>query len=244
MTDGPSRAPKLDRVEAVTVCIPWRPQPSRLDAYARVTAEYRRILPEARIVAVDTDDSPFNLAACRNRAVELYGGSGGVVVLSDADTMPEEGPLRAAIRGAATSGRVHLPYDEYRWLGDDGSAQFAAGVPLIDCDFELVHGACSGVYVTSAATWAAHSGQDERFRGWGYEDAAWHVAHTTLLGTPIRHEGRVYALHHVAEVRAGTHFDANAALMDRYRAASGEPVSMSALIGERIAAKALSAPGI
>ena len=89
---------------------------------------------------------------------------------------------------------------------------------------DLVRGACSGVYVTTPRTWAAHGGQDERFRGWGFEDAAWYLAHEALLGEPpIRHEGRVYALHHAprcgpARVRA------NAALMDRYRAAEGDPL--------------------
>jgi hypothetical protein len=230
------------RVESVIVCIPWRPQPSRLDAFARVTDWYSQILPGVRIVAVDTDHTPFNLAACRNVAVREHGADGSVVVLSDADTMPEREPLLAAVAGAATSGRVHLPYTEYHWLGAQGSAQFASGVDLADCEYELVRGACSGVYVTTAETWSAHGGQDERFRGWGYEDAAWNVAHTTMLGEPLRHEGSVYALHHVAETRAGAHFDANAALMERYRDASGDPEAMLSLLGERSAENALSAP--
>ena len=46
----------------------------------------------------------------------------------------------------------------------------------------------------------------------------------------MRHEGRVYALHHAAEVRAGAHYDANAALMERYRAAEGDPVAMAQLV--------------
>ncbi|BDI23605.1 hypothetical protein [Herbiconiux sp. L3-i23] len=228
---------------SATVCIPWRPQPSRIDAFERVQEHYRRVLPGASIVPLDTGHVPFNLAACRNEAVRRFGADGGVVVLTDADTMPEEEPLLAAIDGARTSGRVHLPYDEYHWLGSAGSAQFAGGVPLAACEYELVRGACSGVYVTTASTWAAHGGQDERFRGWGYEDAAWNVAHTTLLGAPIRHTGSVYALHHVAETRAGVHFDANAALMERYRAASGDPSAMASLLDERSAENALSAPG-
>jgi len=99
-----------------------------------------------------------------------------------------------------------------------------------------VIGACSGVYVTTPRTWARHGGQDERFRGWGFEDAAWYLAHGALLGQPpVRHEGRVYALHHAAEVRAGAHYDANAALMERYRAAEGDPVAMAQLVaGSRV----------
>ena len=42
----------------------------------------------------------------------------------------------------------------------------------------------------------------------------------------------MYALHHAAEVRAGAGYEANAALMARYRAAEGAPVAMAQLVGE------------
>jgi hypothetical protein len=204
----------------VTIVIPWRAQPSRLAAFDAVVAWYRDALGDVPVLIVDSDDAVFNLARCRNLGVGRLADPDDVVVIGDADTIPERPALLEAIAAAQTSGRVHLPYTEYRWLGASGTAQFAAGAALADCDHEVVHGACSGVYVTTPATWASHGGQDERFRGWGFEDAAWHVAHETLLGEPPRrHPGRVYALHHVAEPREGEHYDANAALMERYRAA-------------------------
>jgi hypothetical protein len=177
------------------------------------------------------------LSACRTRGIAAA-ASDEVVVVNDADTLPEPDALRAAVAAAAASGRVHLPYTEYRWLGAEGTAQLRAGALAEDCAFELIRGACSGVYVTTPRTWAAHGGQDERFRGWGFEDAAWYLAHETMLGgPPIRHGGRVYAMHHVAETRAGARYDANAALMDRYRAAAGDAAAMAQLLAE---ARALS----
>ena len=135
---------------------------------------------------------------------------------------------------ARTSGLVHLPYTEYRWLGARGDAQLREGRAAEECDHDLVIGACSGVYVTTPRTWSRHGGQDERFRGWGFEDAAWCLAHSALLGRPpVRHEGRVYALHHPAEVRAGAGYETNAALMGRYRAAEGDPAAMAQLVSER-----------
>lgn len=215
----------------VTIVIPWRPQPSRLAAFDAVVAWYREELGDVPVLIVDSDDDVFNLARCRNLGVGRLADPEEVVVIGDADTIPEGGALREAIAAAATSGRVHLPYTEYRWLGAAGTAQHAAGVPLADCDHEVVRGACSGVYVTTPATWASHGGQDERFRGWGFEDAAWHVAHETLLGEPPRrHEGRVFALHHVAELREGPNYEANAALMARYRAAATLPAEMRRLL--------------
>lgn len=214
------------------VVLPWRPAPSRIDAFERVTAWYRDNVPELALSTVDTDDQPFVLAACRNRAMR-DADPDEVVVIGDADTIPEAEPLRVAIDAARTSGLVHLPYTEYRWLGSSGSADAARGMPLDQCAVEqFVQGACSGVYVATPRTWAAHGGQDEGFRGWGFEDAAWYLAHETLLGAPpARHEGRVYALHHVGEVRAGAGYEANAARMELYRAAAGDRAAMATLVG-------------
>ena len=225
--------PPLDTtLPPARIVIPWRPAPSRLDAFERVTAWYRATLPQLPLKTVDTGDIPFVLAACRNMAMR-EAAADEVVVVGDADTIPEREPLIAAIRAAAESPYVHLPYDEYRWLGRTGSAEHAAGVPLEDCTVEqYVDGACSGVYVATPRAWASHGGQDERFRGWGFEDAAWYLAHSTLLGRrPVRHRGRVYALHHIGEVRAGAAYDANAERMDNYRTAAGDPWAMARLVG-------------
>lgn len=215
------------------VAIPWRPQPSRIDAFERVVAWYGDNLPHVEIVTVDTDDEVFVLAACRNAAMAAA-QPGEVVVIGDADTIPEREPLLAAIRAAASSDRVQMPYDEYRWLGRTGTADYAAGVPLEDCRVEQwVHTACSGVYVATSHVWASHGGQDEGFRGWGFEDAAWLEAHTTILGAPPqRHAGRVYALHHAAAPREGERYEANVERMARYRAAAGDPRAMRLLVAQ------------
>ncbi|PRY69990.1 hypothetical protein B0I08_101112 [Glaciihabitans tibetensis] len=220
---------------SLTVLIPWRSQPSRIAAFDAVATWYRTHFADVEIRTVDSPEAVFNLAQCRNLAVAGVQNADEVVVINDADTLPELESLLAAIAAAATSGVVHLPYTEYRWLGAAGTTQYAAGRPLVDCDFELVHGACSGIYVATPATWWAHGGQDERFRGWGFEDAAWYLAHATLLGEePRRHSGRVYALHHEPQLRAGVQYDANAAWMERYRAAVGDAISMRALVLARL----------
>jgi len=229
----------------LTVLIPWRPQPSRLAAFDSVIAWYRENLGDVDIRTVDSEDEIFNLAQCRNHGVSSIDDDAQVVIINDADTIPELGPLRAAIDAAATSGRVHLPYTAYHWLGAVGTAQSLAGRPLDQCGHELVRGACSGVYVTTPATWWAHGGQDERFRGWGFEDAAWYLAHETLLGEqPVRHRGTVYALTHTPEMREGPHYEANALLMQRYREASVSVEAMSQLVASvASAARARALPG-
>ncbi len=229
----------------LTVLIPWRPQPSRVEAFDVVIAWYRENFGDIDIRTVDCDDEIFNLAQCRNLGIASIEDAGQVVIINDADTVPEIGPLREAIEAAASSGRVHLPYTAYHWLGAEGTAQLISGRSLDECDFELVRGACSGVYVTTPATWWSHGGQDERFRGWGFEDAAWYLAHETLLGEPPRrHGGTVYALHHTPEVREGPQYDANAQLMQQYRDASVSVEAMSQLVESvATAARARALPG-
>lgn len=202
----------------VLVAIPWRPQPSRIPAHTAVTAHYRALLPDAHIIDVDTGHDPFCLAGCRNKGVRIAEQTGAdVVVLGDADTLPEREPLLAAIDAARTSGRVHLPYTEYRSLGGAGTAQYRAGRPLPDCSHITIPAACSGVYVTTPATWWTCGGQDERFRGWGMEDVAFLVAHRVLLGgDPVRHQGRVYAMPHQSAPKTGPAYEANVALYHRY----------------------------
>jgi hypothetical protein len=233
----------------VTVIVPWRAAPSRHAAFEFVTDWYRRALPQATILPIDSDDELFNLARCRNLGVDLIDDPDEVVVISDADTFPEPEALSTAIAEAATSGLVHLPYTDYHWLGARGTDELLDGTAAADCDFELVRGACSGVYVTTPRTWWAHGGQDERFRGWGFEDAAWYIAHTTLLGQPPqRHPGRVFAMHHTTQLREGPQYERNAALASRYRAAAGDRDAMRQLVEEDLAsesvANARSLPGI
>jgi hypothetical protein len=208
-----------------------------------VTSWYLHELGDVDIRLVDSRDDVFNLAQCRNIGIE-ESAPDDVVIINDADTIPQREPLLAAVAAARSSGLVHLPYTTYHWLGPAGTRQAEAGVELAECDFELVHGACSGVYVTTPRTWTQHGGQDERFRGWGFEDAAWYIAHSTLLGEPPRrHEGAVFALHHEAQPREGAQYDANAALMERYRESSHHPDAMRQLVEGAAAANARALPG-
>lgn len=216
----------------VLVGIPWRPQPSRRQAHDLTVARYRELLPGADLIEVDTRHKQFCLAACRNEIVRRAETGGyDVVVIGDADTIPEPGPLHEAIQ-ATGDGYVHLPYTEYRSLEERGTRQHAAGTPLERCAHTVYGPACSGVYVTTPAAWWACGGQDERLRGWGFEDVCWLVAHKALLGAPpVRHAGRVYALGHLPAAKTGKQYDANKARHDKYIAAAEHgPRAVRALV--------------
>lgn len=224
----------------VLVAIPWRPQPHRVYAHDLTVQRYRELLPDADIIDVDTTHDAFCLAGCRNLGVRMAElGGHDIVILGDADTLAEPEPLREAINGALTSGKVHLPYSRYRSLGETGTRQHLAGAPLADCDHIVIPYATSGVYVTTPAIWWACGGQDERLHGWGMEDVCWLVAHRALLGAePVRHEGSVFALHHASAVKEGEQYDRNVAIYQRYLEAGdfGNPDAVRAIIAEQKAA--------
>lgn len=214
----------------VEVVIPWREQPSRLPAFHAVCAWYEE--HGFRTTLVDTHHEPFNLSACRNAGVT--NATAPVVVIGDADTIPEIGPLNEAISAARTSGMTHLPYSlgNYRVLMEYGSRQFFDGIPLERCNFASFAWSCSGVYVTTPAAWASHYGHDELFTGWAPEDHAWRITHETLLGPVPRHEGHVYALTHDPAPKDYGYVGEGAARYARYERAAGDIATICGLASE------------
>lgn len=215
----------------VAVIIPWREQPDRKYCFDILYKWYQDNLPMAKIYTVDDKKQPFCLSGCRNLGVKIAQEDGfDVVVINDADTVPEIDPLLTAIESAFHYPYVYLPYTEYHSLTSIGTIDYLNGKSLKECRYLRVPGACSGVYVTSPPTWWSHYGQDERFRGWGFEDAAWWNAHTTLLGKePQRVDGNVYAFHHSSQEKSGPNYVNNATLCAHYHNAQSDIEQMKLL---------------
>lgn len=208
---------------AVAVVVPWRDAGIAHRSRARhaVRDWFASRLPEAPLADCDGDGPEWSLAAARNAGVRAARAAGAdVVVVCDADNVPEEAPLREAIAACQETGLVHLPYVTYR-----------------NGDFAW-NGSIGGIYVTTPDAWSACGGQDERFRGWGCEDHAFAYAHATLLGEPLqRHDGVLTHFPHPAPPARDPghpHARAAAALLRRYIEASGDRRAMGALVEERV----------
>ncbi|MFC6022988.1 galactosyltransferase-related protein [Plantactinospora solaniradicis] len=184
----------------VGIVVPWRDDgPERAKAKAVTETRLRQMLPGAEYVEADSGHDDFNRAASRNLGVRLAEAAGcEVVVICDADSIPEEAPLRAAIE-AASDDRLHLPYTRFVSLSERGTTQYLSGMPVDLCrvllDWEESVGGC--LVITPAAYWRA-GGQDERFLGWGCEDTAFHVDCEKTLGATVRHSGALVHLYHPA----------------------------------------------
>lgn len=220
----------------VACVIPWRG--GHLDRerhHDTVRAHLQQMLPDAWHIDADSGHQPFSRAGSRNRGVHLAQDVGAdVVVLCDADTLPEPDPLIAAIEGASRDGHLHLPYARFRGFSPEGTAAYLAGIPAGECDVEQeTDWSTGGVLVATPAAWWGAGGMDERFVAYGYEDEAFKAAADTLLGPTMRHPGTIWHLWHVQQMGVGSpKHTANGRLAARYAAAESNPKAMRALVAE------------
>lgn len=184
---------------------------------------------------VDSGHDPFSRAGSRNLGVRLaQEAECDVVVLCDADTLPEREPLLASIVSAHESGRLVLPYTLFRGLSPNGTRSYLGGTPPQACEVELEsEWSTGGVMVITPTAWNRMGGMDERMTGWGAEDTAARVACDALLGPTVKHPGTIYHLWHPSEIDPSSPlYQANMALMGRYVEAEGNPDAVRAIVGE------------
>jgi len=195
---------------AIDVCMPWRPTDDRTPAF-----EYVRKWWEDygyHIILGDTDHEKFNLSAARNAAVKQ--ATTGLVIVADADTIPDALALETAILACQRHGGVWWPFTEYRYLADtvkpgdilDANTPFDKTYP----------NSVGGLMVIRRAEYWELGGYDERFTAWGGEDKAFEYAAAGLSSTH-RVPGVVYAFNHYAD---RTMRGAWRVILEQYRAAA------------------------
>lgn len=220
----------------VAVVIPWRGgQKDRERHHETVRAHLRELLPDAVHMDVDSGHTPFSRAGSRNFGVRLaQEAECDVVVLCDADTLPEREPLLAAIKSAHETGRLVLPYTLFRGFSPNGTRSYLNGTPPQACEVELEsEWSTGGVLCVAPESWVRAGGMDERFQSWGWEDSCWRIVADALLGPSVKHEGTIYHLWHPSEIRPETDdYRVGAALAARYVEAEGNADAVRAIVGE------------
>lgn len=205
----------------IAVCIPWRPQPQRLAAFEYVTNWWES--NGFRVVTGDSDRPTFNLSAARNEAVRE--AQADIVIVADADTVPELGAIKAALRQLQRY-MVIYPFNSYRYLEDvEPTPDLVLGSQPGAKEWRNSVG---GLFVTMTETYWSVGGHDEGFERWGYEDNAFHMAAETL-GRVVRLAGTVYAFGHEAE-RDMSKKNPGRARVELYRYARLKPDVMRELI--------------
>lgn len=186
------------------------------------------------------DDGPglFNASRARNLAAQAAteAGSWDVAIFADADTVPWDWKhVREAARLAYQTDKFIRPAKGYFVLNEAATRAFMlAGRRPMAGSRRLGDHVYGGIHVVSHRLWDRSGGYDERFVGWGGEDAAFQMACETFGGYQ-RLNGEVFHLYHPMQQRdpSTPQFKANVALEKRYVDAFGNPEKMRALIDER-----------
>src|SRR5690606_38651143 len=99
--------------------------PDRERRFRYVYDTFRSWFPKAELLISDSSHPRFSRSGSRNAAVRA--ARSDVVVICDADTLPQEEVLKETIEAARSDHRLHLPYDFYRGLNEPATQQVLAG---------------------------------------------------------------------------------------------------------------------
>ena len=186
----------------IGLVIPWREQPSRIKPLQAVLAWYQTNLPDIEVFYADRPGEKWNAAASRNDGVKrAQEAHCDVIILNDADTLPEIKPLLEAIEQCKTDGLVHSPYNKCKYIDMEMSELYYVGKDIRLLKHTLFSPATGGIWVCTPEAWWSVYGMDEKFQQWGPEDAAFDISHRIIKGVPlVPHEGYIYCLGHVHQI--------------------------------------------
>lgn len=224
---------------SVSCIIPFRSSDPHREELLDMT--YGRIMsyfPEWEVIIGDNEGQEFSRSAARNAGASF--ASGEMLVFCDADTIWNPEQLEMALQVVHDSDSWCLPYTMYYNLNE------LATEAILQCDeYDLLvepeeeeydHAldyVISGTLVLPRFAYDAVGGYDERFIGWGYEDDAFSIALTNLVGHVQRVEGFVCHLWHPVASDEGfgqPHIEHNRRLWQAYKQAA-ERGTMSAFLG-------------
>jgi predicted glycosyltransferase involved in capsule biosynthesis len=162
---------------------------------------YKTNLPDIEIIFANASEDIWLPSASRNIGVKrAQEARTDVVIMNDADTIPQISSLLETIEAASNDNLIHLPYMNARYLNEQSSEQYYNNEKLIeDCShtFHPYPNADGGIWVFKPEVWWELGGMDEHFKQWGYEDRALHFAHHIIKGQPfVRHDGDIYSFNH------------------------------------------------
>ena len=184
---------------SVVVCIPWRGgDTDRERAFGLVYGHLAGLgMP---IYVGDSGQEPFSPGSSRNVAAR-DAGDWDVAIFMDADCVIPSPNISRGVLWAMETGRVTLPWDEFYSMTREGHGLgLDGGIPIgqslheaewqansIGCEKPLY--SPGGNIIVPRAVWDRVGGYDERFNGWGFEDAAFLIRAEAFdrLSGPLYH---------------------------------------------------------
>jgi len=174
----------------VAVVIPWRPQPSRIEAFERLIEFFNTNHPDFFIIPSDAGGEVFNLSKSRNEGAKKAIAQGAEIILfNDADffAMPEA--IKRAISYAAEHNEIVAPYTQY--FQHKNAKETRVFLKKLDYNLRIGDGfppptisakdnlprklwPCSGCIVVPKDIFLELGGFEEKIVGWGPEDQVFH----------------------------------------------------------------------
>jgi predicted glycosyltransferase involved in capsule biosynthesis len=221
----------------LSALFPYRPDSEERDyIWSMVRKRYGQLFPQIEI-CIGTDESKL---FCRAHAVNEAAkkATGDVFIIVDMDVVFNLEVIDQITRLVNDHPWI-VPYSQGLRLSQKASKRlFEQGLPEKiqhdDADVEIIV-TWLGPFmnVMTRKCFEAIGGMDERFKGWGREDAAMVLALDTICGKHFRMEGVVYHLWHQRPVLDSTSYGNNHRLYLQYEAAGGNVEAMHKVINDR-----------
>jgi hypothetical protein len=196
----------------VSILIPWRTDHGHRERLWTHLRPLWEALPYQLCVASDgaEDGQPFDYAAAANKAAAE--ATGAVFITWGADQFPDPAAIGSAAERATVWGWSRV-FDRNGTYSPFATEQILAGADPQHLGVELIEPHCTGIIAVRRDIWHAVGGMDERFHGWGYEDAALRDRLIRDYGKPPVRSGMLMGLWH--PVRHRVYTGANADLYHR-----------------------------
>jgi hypothetical protein len=231
---------------SISVIVPWRADGGWRDlAWARVVAPFwSRVVEEwpadaELILETPPPSGPghpgdFDHPGAINRGVAR--SSGTLLLIADADTLPDASYPRLAARAITVGQQWALPA-YYRKLTQEATESMLAYAPTSPGSWLVSDEACewigervswSGCVAVPRESFLDAGGYDERISWWGADDVAFGLTMTTLYGDAWRVAGVTHLYHPAPPEHNYGHprHKIQQAIVDRYVAATGDPAAI------------------
>jgi hypothetical protein len=200
---------------------PYRATPERARIFELVEPLVRGMYDWDTVITRDSGHQTFNRAASRNMIAEYaMTVNVEVVVICDADSIPDPEILGETIDSVALHGGLRIPFDNVRVLPYNRFLRTPEKYATIKPRNEYGP-SCGGIYILRPYLWKTLGGMDERIEGWGFEDQIFLSAVNTFDSGPIYHVGDLYNIDHPRE-KSVPEVAQNRALVDKYHAVEGK----------------------
>lgn len=214
----------------VSVLIPWRGGDSQRErVFEYVLREWGKV-PVQVCVGEDDPDGPFNLSRAQNRAFKQADRK--YLYMVGADTLPNRNSVFFAQN--LLSEPLYSPwlpvFSETGYYSQKSTDRILSGANPADEPLDYTLPFCTGPVALTRGAYVATGGMDERFSGWGYEDAAFRQTLAGLFGAPPALPLAARCLWHETDHRIAV--SPNEVLMRDYTPLT-EPVSTQAYLDQR-----------